>query len=69
MPDWFSDIPDFDPDWMAEIHDSERRARKATEQTELMPHPHDFDTEEEWTEAVEQYEFEESMILNTDRED
>lgn len=67
--DWFKDVPDFDPEWMADIQDDERRARKATEQTELMPHPHDFETEEEWEEAVGQYEFEESMILDVDRED
>ncbi len=67
--DYFEGVPDFDPDWMAEIEESERRARKAVEQTELMPHPDDFDSPEEWEEAVEQYEFEEGIESLMDKEE
>lgn len=66
---YFEGVPDFDPDWMADIQNDERRAQKAAEHVELTPHPDDFDSREEWEEAVEQYDFEESMTLDTDRED
>ena len=66
---YFEGVPVFDPDWDEYKKQLESRALKAVEQTELMPHPEDFDSEEEWDEAVEQYNFEEGMILDVDRED
>ena len=67
--DWFEAVPDFDPDWMSDIEEDERRAQRTREQVEVMPHPNDFDCEENWEEAVEQFEFEETMTLLTDMKD
>lgn len=67
--DYFEGIPDFDPDWMADIRASEEQARRVREQVELEPHPNDFDCDEDWKEAVEQFEFEEGITLLTDMED
>lgn len=71
--DYFETIPDFDPEWMADIEAEERRIQDMLEEVELMPHRGDFNTEKDWLEAVAQYEFEQdavpfSNVLNEDWE-
>ena len=60
--DYFENIPDFDPDWMVEIEESERLAQKAVEEAELEPKREDYDNEKDWLDAIYQYDFEQAMV-------